>query len=399
MTLKTRPNPRRPLLKLIALCEAWALAVALLMAGLFWSQAAHAHSSSNSYLSLTAPDEQLTLRADIHLRDVDFMLDLDGNRDGQISWQETLDRAADIETWLRQGIQLSAFGQNCSLGNTDLQASQRADGTYLSAQWGVNCPELKDLTNVQLSLTYALMFAQDSLHRALLKVELPDLMINAVLSPERPQAQIVQSESGSLSIFGRYVVEGIWHIWIGVDHIVFLLSLLVLAPLIPSRQRLTQWRANSRAAPAVKDVLMVVTAFTVAHSITLGLSVMKWLEPSADLIEPAIAISVVLAALNNLLGWSALKRWPLAFVFGLVHGFGFANVLLDLGLPASALAISLAGFNVGVELGQLAIVLAFMPLAWFVRNTLFYRVVVVAGGSLAIVFLGTFWTLQRTGLI
>jgi hypothetical protein len=137
----------------------------------------------------------------------------------------------------------------------------------------------------------------------------------------------------------------------------------------------------------------------VAHSITLGLSILKWLEPSADLIEPAIALSVVLAALNNLFGWSALKRWRLAFVFGLVHGFGFANVLLDLGLPTSALAAALGGFNVGVELGQLAIVLAFLPLAWWLRTTRFYRWVVVAGGSLAIVVLGLFWTLERTGLL
>jgi hypothetical protein len=104
-----------------------------------------------------------------------------------------------------------------------------------------------------------------------------------------------------------------------------------------------------------------------------------------------------LAALNNLLGVNSLKRWRLAFVFGLIHGFGFANVLLDLGLPASALLVALGGFNLGVELGQLAIVLAFLPVAWMLRHTRFYRWVVVAGGSLAIVVLGTFWTLQRTG--
>ena len=108
---------------------------------------------------------------------------------------------------------------------------------------------------------------------------------------------------------------------------------------------------------------------------------------------------MVLAALNNLLGWSALKRWRLAFVFGLIHGFGFANVLVDLGLPASALAAALGGFNIGVELGQMAIVMAFLPLAWLLRRTRFYRWIVVAGGSLAIVILGLYWTLERTGLL
>ena len=116
------------------------------------------------------------------------------------------------------------------------------------------------------------------------------------------------------------------------------------------------------------------------------------------MVPPTTSLSVrVLAALNNLLGFSALKRWRLAFVFGLVHGFGFASVLLDLGLPTSSLLAALGGFNIGVELGQLAIVGVFLPLAWALRRTRFYRWGVVTGGSVAIVVLGVFWTLQRIG--
>jgi hypothetical protein len=377
----------------------WAVGVGLLWASLLLAGSAMAHSSSNSYLTLSATDNQLALRADIHLRDIDLIFDLDSNRDGQITWGETRARSAELNTWLAQGIQLSESGQICARGAPDLQASQHADGTYLSAQWAASCPGLADVYSAELTLRYGLIFAQDKLHRGLLKVDFPGNQSSALLSPERPEAEISQADSSALKVFGRYVVEGVWHIWIGIDHILFLLSLLVLAPLQPSRQRVTQWQAAAQARPVVLDVLAVVTAFTVAHSITLGLSILKWLEPSADLIEPAIALSVVLAALNNLFGWSALKRWRLAFVFGLVHGFGFANVLLDLGLPTSALAAALGGFNVGVELGQLAIVLAFLPLAWWLRTTRFYRWVVVAGGSLAIVVLGLFWTLERTGLL
>ena len=196
---------------------------------------------------------------------------------------------------------------------------------------------------------------------------------------------------------GRYVVEGVWHIWIGIDHIVFLLSLLVLAPLQSSRQKVLDWQGATHIRPVALDVFAVVTAFTFAHSITLGLTITGWLTPPADWVEPAIALSVVLAAFNNLLGVSSLKRWRLAFVFGLVHGFGFASVLLDLGLPASALFAALGGFNLGVELGQLAIVGAFLPLSWALRRTRFYRWVVVTGGSLAVVLLGLYWTVQRVG--
>ncbi len=370
----------------------WVLMVALLGSG-----AALAHSSSNSYLTLSAPAGSLTLRADLHLRDVDLVFDLDADRDGQVTWGETHLRQAELASWLDQGLQLSAAGQKCQLGTADLQASQHADGTYLSAQWTPNCPGLSDLASANLSLRYGLMFAQDSLHRGLLKVDLPGLQTSALLSPERPEAQVSRADSSAWRVFGRYIVEGVWHIWIGIDHIVFLLSLLVLAPLLPSRHRITQWPAAQQARPVLMDVLAVVTAFTVAHSITLGLTIMEWLTPPPDLVEPAIALSVVLAALNNLLGVHSLKRWRLAFVFGLVHGFGFASVLLDLGLPASALVAALGGFNVGVELGQLAIVLVFLPIAWLLRHTRFYRWVIVAGGSAAIVVLGLFWTLDRIG--
>ena len=383
-----------------ALRKAWSIwLLGLFLAALWPGGQALAHSSSNSYLTLRAPEGKLTLRADIHWRDVDLMLDLDGDRDGRVTWAEASARAQDIQAWLSQGLALSESGQPCTLGPADLQASERADGGYLSALWTVQCPSLRELPQARLEMRYGLMFAQDSLHRGLLKVELPDFQSSAIFSPERPTVLLSQADSSALRVFGRYLIEGVWHIWIGIDHIVFLLSLLVLAPLLAARQPVRRWRGAERPKPVVMDVLAVVTAFTVAHSITLGLSVMKWLEPSPDLIEPAIAVSVVVAALNNLVGWSALRRWRLAFVFGLVHGFGFANVLLDLGLPASALAGALAGFNVGVEIGQLAIVLVFLPLAWLMRGTVFYRWVVVTGGSLAIALAGLVWTLERTGLI
>ena len=379
---------------------AWGIwLLGLFLAALWPGSQALAHSSSNSYLSLSAPEGKLTLRADIHWRDVDLMLDLDGDRDGRLTWGEASARAQDIQAWLSQGLGLSESGQPCTLGPADLQASERADGSYLSAQWLVNCPSLREIPQARLDLRYGLMFAQDSLHRGLLKVELPGFQSSAIFSPERPTVLLSQAEGSALRVFGRYLLEGIWHIWIGIDHICFLLSLLVLAPLLAARQPVHRWRGAELPKPVVMDVLAVVTAFTVAHSITLGMSVMKWLEPSPDLIEPAIALSVVVAALNNLVGWSALRRWRLAFVFGLVHGFGFANVLLDLGLPGSALAAALGGFNVGVEIGQLAIVLVFLPLAWLLRGTAFYRWVVVTGGSLAIALAGLVWTLERTGLI
>ena len=358
--------------------------------------AALAHASSNSYIALQQRADTLVLRADVHLRDIDRVFDLDTDRDGRVTWAETEQRAPELQTWLQQGLQVSAGGAVCPLQPIDLLASERADGTYLSGEWQLACPG--GAAPRELTLRYALLFDQDNLHRALVKVEVPGAETSALLSPDRPETALLQAQPRSAwQVFVQYVVEGVWHIWIGLDHILFLLSLLVLAPLLHQRTRVMDWPAQTALRPALMDVVAVVTAFTVAHSITLGLAIFGVLTPPAVFIETVIALSVVLAALNNLLGGFSLKRWRLAFVFGLIHGFGFANVLLDLELPATQLAVALGGFNLGVELGQLAIVAVFFPIAWLLRRTAFYRWGVVAGGSLAIAVIGTLWIVQRVG--
>lgn len=370
----------------------------VVLCGLLGMGGALAHSSGNSYLAFSLRDATPVLRVDVSIRDLDFVFDLDGDRNGEVTWAEVAARQGDLLAWVQAGVRVTVADTVCTLTAQDPMASQRGDGMYFSTEWTVHCPGASVQPPPGLGLRYGLMFDQDNLHRGLLKVELPNEQNSAILSPEQPGAPLVQGSTRLWDIFQRYVVEGVWHIWIGIDHILFLLSLLVLAPLASARRAVVTWQPVDRFGLAFADVLSVVTAFTVAHSITLGLSVMKWVAPPANVVEPVIALSVVLAALNNLLGWFSLKRWRLAFVFGLIHGFGFANVLLDLGLPTQALAVALGGFNVGVELGQLAIVVVFLSAAWWLRHTAFYRWVVVVGGSVAIAVIGAVWTWERLGL-
>lgn len=372
-----------------------AFQASLLLCVLVLSGTAWAHSSSNSYLTLSLSNGQPTLRTDISLRDIDLRLDLDQNRDGLVQWSEVQLRNADLTQWMQQGLALTSPDGACTLTAQDLLASQHSDGYYLSTQWAIACPAGTAVPGTPLTLAYSLIFDQDNLHRGLLRLDIAGAENSYLLSPEQPTATVLGATESAFSVLKRYIIEGVWHIWIGADHILFLLSLLLLAPLASQRQPVWHWRALHQLKPAVTDVLAVVTAFTVAHSITLSLSVLQWLEPPVSIIEPIIALSVVLAALNNLMGWFAFRRWQLALVFGLIHGFGFANVLLDLGLPAKELAVALGGFNVGVELGQLAIVAAFFPLAWVLRSTRFYRWAIVVAGSTAIATMGTIWLITR----
>jgi hypothetical protein len=224
----------------------------------------------------------------------------------------------------------------------------------------------------------------------LLKLGHDSITSTAIFSPESARQVLSLRAPSKLSQFGDYVRHGVWHIWIGFDHILFLLSLLLPAVLVlgPGASQPQTLRA------AFIDVIKVVTAFTIAHSITLSLASLQILSLPSRWVESAIAASVVLAALNNIWPLFRGRRPHAAFVFGLIHGFGFAGVLADLGLPQGALLLSLAGFNVGVELGQLAIVAVFLPLAFLSRRTWFYRQV-LTGGSALIALLAAVWLFER----
>lgn len=139
----------------------------------------------------------------------------------------------------------------------------------------------------------------------------------------------------------------------------------------------------------------MVTAFTLAHSITLSLATLGLVQLPSRLVESVIALSVIVAAANNVFPLFSERRWVMAFVFGLIHGFGFASVLADLGLPTGTLVIALLGFNLGVEAGQLAIVAAFLPAAYLLRDTVFYRRAILVGGSLLVAALATVWLMER----
>jgi len=157
-----------------------------------------------------------------------------------------------------------------------------------------------------------------------------------------------------------------------------------------------RWQAVMTFRPAFFEVLRIVTAFTIAHSITLSLAVLGFITLPSRLIESTIAASVVIAALNNLYPLIKKRLWIVAFLFGLVHGLGFANVLTELALPKPSLAVSLVAFNLGVEAGQLAIVGTFLPLAYLARRSWLYPRLVLGAGSLGMAAVASVWLIERS---
>jgi hypothetical protein len=352
---------------------------------------AWAHKPSDSYLTIDVGDSAIVGRWDIALRDLDFALTLDGDGNGEITWGEVRARHAEIADYAREHLRVTADDRPCSVGFGVQQIDEHTDGMYSVLPLTVRC---EAVSPTRLALTYTLFADLDPQHRGLLNLVARGASRSAVLGPQQATQSFELGEVNRWRQFADYVREGVWHIWIGLDHILFLLSLLL--PSVLAWQAAGQrWQAVGRLHEAIVDVLKIVTAFTLAHSITLSLAALGVIELPSRWVESVIAASVVAAALNNIWPRVIGRLWMVAFGFGLVHGFGFASVLADLGLPRDALVLALVGFNVGVELGQLAIVAIFLPLAFALRRTLFYRRWIMVGGSLSIVVLAGIWLVER----
>jgi len=352
------------------------------------ANAAQAHKPSDSYLILKVEGDTVQGQWDIALRDLDFAIGLDGNGNGEITWGELRARQQAIAAYALPRLKILTQGKLCPTHATVHQVDKHSDGAYAVLRFVAECAQ--PLTTLELN--YMLLFDVDPQHKGLLRLENKGTTTTAIFSPDKADQLFNLSEITLLRQFLDYAKEGVWHIWIGFDHILFLLSLLLPAVLYRSKKH---WEAVSSFRPAIIDVLKIVTAFTLAHSITLTLATLGVVTLPTRLVESAIAASVVLSALNNIFPMFEGRRWMVAFAFGLIHGFGFASVLADLGLPQNALLLALVGFNLGVEGGQLAIVSAFLPLAYYLRGTVFYRRAVLFAGSILIMLLASVWLVER----
>ncbi|GAA4015266.1 hypothetical protein GCM10022408_30760 [Hymenobacter fastidiosus] len=208
------------------------------------------------------------------------------------------------------------------------------------------------------------------------------MLLALLLAPQLASAHVLDVDLSKLSrtdIVWTYIKLGYTHILpLGLDHILFVLSIFFLEP-------------------RLKPVLLQATAFTVAHSITLGLAIYGFINPPADIIEPIIALSILFVAIENIFA-DRLNPWRVAIVFGfgLIHGMGFASALTSLGLPRSMFFESLISFNVGVELGQVSVILlAWLFIGYWFADKPWYKQRVVVPASVIIGLVAAYWTVER----
>ena len=352
---------------------------------------AHAHKPSDSYLTLKVDGETVEGQWDIALRDLDFALGLDADQDGAITWGEVRAKHADIAAYALSRLTLGPQNAPCPAKVTAHLVDNHSDGAYEVLRFTAQCAAAPKV----LAVDYRLFAEIDPQHRGLLNLQAKGSTRAAILGSNAPMQRFTLGKPSKWEQFVDYANEGVWHIWTGFDHVLFLLSLLLPAVLVRSTAPRETWKPALSFRAAFVDVLKVVTAFTLAHSITLSLAALSIVSLPSRLVESCIAASVVLAALNNVRPVVYRGRWLIAFFFGLIHGFGFASVLADLGLPQESLLLALVAFNVGVEVGQLAIVGAFLPIAYRLRATRFYRHGVLAAGSAGIALIAGTWLIER----
>lgn len=357
-------------------------------------QQASAHELSTSYVNANIEgDGRINGKLKIDVIELKEVLNLDSDNNGQLTWGEITEQKARIKNYVENNFSFSQNALQCPLQiSQDAFSLQQLSDSYL-----LHIPFSAECSNESqagaLTIKYSLLFEISDKHKAIVSIlDTQNTHEHLVVFDKSTQEHSISSySSNTLTTFLTFVYQGIFHILIGIDHILFLLTLLLTISLYYTHKR---WQAIDSKADIVKRTIWVVSAFTIAHSITLSGTALGWLPVFGSWVEVVIAASILFNVVNNLL--PMVRRLGLiTFVFGLIHGMGFAGALAELGFPEQQQVVSVLAFNIGVELGQLAIIAICLPLLLWLRKKAFYAKILMPSISLIIGLVALFWVFER----
>jgi len=351
----------------------------------FCAATAEAHKLSDSYLKLRTDNSRLIGQWDINLVDFDNLMGLDTNQDGLITWGEVRAKRAQLEQYFAAHISVRSDGVASQLSVKELLITDHTDGPYATLLFDAGHSVGK------LEVRYDALFNIDPTHRGLLSVITPTGAQSAVFSPEHQTQSFDLQSLSPWHSFAYFVAEGTGHIS-GFDHLLFL-SILLLPCVLRWNQG--RWESDGNFRAVIRRITAIVTAFTLAHSLTFAIASLGVVHLPSRWVEIAIAASIFIPAVNILHPFLPGKGWAIAMGFGLIHGFGFANVLADMDLKGGSLAPALLGFNLGVEMGQLAILGVTVPLFFALRDTILYRQILLKAGAACAGLLALGWMIER----
>ena len=383
---------------------------------LSFSKISSAHAPNQSYIFLYVYQDSIGGYYEITIDDLNKVMSIEIQDTSMADLKPYLPA---IEKYVLEHLSFSSKLGNhpVDFGHVELLPAG-AIGTYIKYRFKLgNVPSIPDAINIE----YDALLDADPEHRGIQVVAYNwkagildnEAMISLKFDPDNRDQELDLTDASVWKGFKMMVESGMHHIWIGLDHILFIIALILPAVVFRSRREeeiegkkglaalspMTFseakgfWKPVEKFKPAFIYIITIITFFTIAHSITLSLAAMNIVSLSSRFVESIIALSIALAAYNNIRPIFK-KEWVLAFGFGLFHGFGFASVLGEVGLAGEFMTYSLLGFNIGVEIGQLAIILIAFPVLYLLRQWKYYPQLLVYG-SIVLILISLYWFIER----
>lgn len=352
----------------------WISLISGLLITVLLTVTARTHDIKTGYLLVDSRGDSLSITVKIDITDLERVFHLDVNRDQVVDREELLAKVPGIYAFLNERLTLRLDYLRSALHRQEGSFEQDPAGN-LFINFNFDLPNAGQAATLGIHLQIFDRFGAD--YKVLGRLRHQGRVQQMIFTEATPLFQFDLREGGASLVrqLRAFALLGIEHIFIGIDHIMFLFGLLVIGG-------------------RFLDLVKIVTSFTISHSITLILAALQIVALPGWLIESAIALSIVYIAGENFFVQKIDTRWVVTGLFGLIHGFGFANVLGDLGLPSRALVPSLFAFNLGVEIGQIVIVTLFLPLVWLIMKTAYQRLFVRICSAI-ILFFGATWFLER----
>lgn len=362
------------------------------------SPTALAHRPGEGYVFINIGEDKVHGEITATLDDLDRVLSLDLDSDGVVSDAEVDVGRERIFEYFAANVSISESNGENVLQLRDLSLVDLDIGRFVAISYESDALDVRQ----DIAVSYSMLFEANADHRGFLV-----LQSNAITGEKfegegeevlifTPGGQERILPAGGVSAwagFGDFLIHGIWHIWIGIDHILFLVALVLPSVLIRNADG---WQPVSDMRSTIWQVVKIVTLFTIAHTITLTFATLSIIQLPSRLVESVIAASVAFAALNNVYPILRKGMGYVVFAFGLFHGFGFASVLQDLIISPKSLVVDLLAFNLGVEIGQIAIVAVVVPILFAIRNQRIYIPWVLKSGSALIAVLAIVWLAERS---
>ena len=365
----------------------------------YFGKTLYAHWLGQSYIYIIKYDNKLDGRFEITLQDLNKAL-TSASTKGPITEANLKGRLDEVYDYFRRKVQFYDGTTNLPIHFTGSDLRKLEIATYALINFNlIENSAVPDAINID----YAVMFDTDPDHEALLVIERfwkagifsNESQVSLSFSAEKRRQQLSFYDYSMFHGFFEVVKLGVRHIWKGIDHILFLVALILPSAMFRNK---SHWEPVTGYRPAIIYVIKIVTLFTVAHSVTLSIAALGIFSLPSRLVEPIIAASIAIAALDIIIPIFKRKIGWVVFIFGLFHGFGFASVLVKLGVLGEHMALSLFGFNLGVEIGQIVVICIIFPVIYFFRRYAFYPKIILRYGAVAMILLAAFWFVNRAFL-